>query len=163
MKKVFVATLSITAILALFTACGNNRAGDCDSIDFKGAKISHKNPTAIIELNSTTHEYVPSLGEYTIDRNHIENPFIFTGDKSHDNDENNQSITNYNWSISHSFSSNCVDINKSASKLIFRFANTDTNDTCQAQALNNGEINVTLSVTDDEGKTDSTHKNIKTN
>ncbi|RUM65527.1 MAG: hypothetical protein DSZ06_04855, partial [Sulfurospirillum sp.] len=77
---------------------------------------------------------------------------------------NNQSIEHYSWSIVSSFPSNCVDINASTQeKAIFRFKNTDSNNSCRTEALNNGEINATLTVTDDEGKTDTTTRNIKTN
>ncbi len=161
-KEIFATTLLAVALLS---GCGD-RGGDCERTT-KGVgapKIEYKDPVAIIDLNSTTHTYVPSLGEYTIDRTHIENPFIYDGSRSQDNDENNQSITKYQWHFSHTFSPACVDINTSAGvKAVFRFANTDTNDTCQNEALNNGEINATLTVTDDEGKTASTTKSIKTN
>ncbi len=162
MKKEILITLTTVALI--FSACGNNRGGDCDEMGGNlGSKVEYKNPTAIIDVNSTTHQYVPALKEYTIDRTHLENPFIFKGDRSQDNDENNQSITKYSWDIKHTFSTNCVDLNISGSTAIFRFDNTDTNETCANEAIDNGEINVSLTVTDDEGKTDTTIKTIGTN
>lgn len=161
MKKILSITTVALAIV-LLNGCGD-RGGDCDS-DSLGAVIKYENPTAIIDINSTSHTYYARDNAYTIDRANVESPIIFDGNRSHDNDESNQSITNYAWSLTHTFPTNCVDINTSVpTKAVFRFINTDSNTTCRDQALNNGEINATLTVTDDEGKTDTTTKNIKTN
>jgi len=67
------------------------------------------------------------------------------------------------FGVYHTFSDACVDINKTGSKVIFQFIHTDTNNSCLTEAVDNGEINVTLTVTDNEAKTATAAKNIKTN
>ncbi len=164
-RYIFTITTLTAVTLTLFSGCGSSRGGDCDKEGSKGAKIDYQDPTAIIDVNSTTHTYYDRDKAYTLDRAHIENPFIFSPYKSHDNDENNQSITKYVWNITSSFSPSCVDINNTFSNNLARFAfkNTDVNETCREEATKDGEIDVTLTVTDDEGKSNSTTKQIKTN
>jgi len=102
MIKKQIAAVAAVAVLA-FSGCGEDRSHP-KGIDADGNPIVYANPTAVIELNSTTHTYVSVLDAYTVGggaRATIADPFIFTGDKSQDNDENNQSITNYIWSVSH--------------------------------------------------------------
>ncbi len=160
----------LTAVAALLTfwGCGEDRSHP-KGVDADGNPIVFKNPTAVIELNATTHIYVAASDTYTVGggaRDTVGNPFIFDGLKSQDNDENNQSITNYQWSISHTFIPECVDINTTESQTVFKFINVDaneTNRTCYNLAVGDGEINATLVVTDDEGKTASTTKAIITN
>ncbi len=153
--------ITVVAVLAL-SGCGEDRSHPAD-FDAAGNPIDYKNPTAVIELNATTHTL--ARGKYTIDRADTGNPFIFNGSKSHDNDEANQSITAYAWNIQHTFITNCVDLNTTGDKAIFKFIHVDINEsntTCYDQATGSGDINVTLTVTDDEGKTATTNKNIQT-
>jgi len=159
----FKNSLVATAVLALaLGGCGDDRSHPA-GVDQNGVPIVYANPTAIIDLNATTHVFVEVLGEYTVDRTNLGNPFIFTGTKSHDNDENNQSIATYAWSIAHSFTDACVDVNTSNNQAVFKFLHTDTNATCTQEATDSGEINATLIVTDDEGKTAAATRSIKTN
>ncbi len=154
-------TLTAIAALLTFSGCGEDRSHPNDE---NGNPIVYANPTAVIELNATTHN--EARGEYTIDRVETGNPFIFDGSKSQDNDENNQSIVSYQWSVNHTFTAACVDINTTGNRAVFKFINVDANDTnqtCYNEATDNGEINTTLTVTDNEGKTATVDKNIKTN
>ncbi len=160
-----ITAVATTVAVLVFSGCGDDRSHP-KGVDENGNPIVYANPTAVIELNATTHTYAAPTDAYTVGggtRSTVSDPFIFTGDKSHDNDENNQSITGYAWSVSHTFIDACVDINKSNATMTFKFLHTDTNNTCLDEAINNGEINATLTVTDNEGKTASTHRNIKTN
>ena len=169
MMKKQIALIAAAAIVT-FSGCGDDRSHP-KGIDGEDNPIVYKNPTAVIDLNNTTHTYVSVLDQYTVGggtRMTIGDPFIFSGARSQDNDEDNQSIQNYNWSISHTFSPNCVETNTTGNQIVFNFAHTlstaaDYNVTCRDEAVDNGEINVTLTVTDDEGKTASTTKAIKTN
>lgn len=161
MKKQIAVVATIVAIA--FSGCGDDRSHPNDGTD---VQIVYKNPTAVIDLNSTTH--LPSRGGYTVDRTDTgtKNPFIFDGSKSQDNDEDNKSISNYQWSVNHTFISSCVDVNATGNKAVFKFLNVDaneTNTTCYDEATGAGEINATLTVTDNEGKTNSITKSIKTN
>ena len=158
MKK----NIAILATIAtmIFSGCGDDRSHPKDGVFNLDGNAT---PTAVIDLNATTHEYSDIDKAYTIDRTNAENPFIFLGKSSHDNDENNQSIKKYEWNVSHTFSPVCIDVNKTSDLVRVHFANTDANTTCRSQAINSGEINATLTVTDDEGKTDSTTMSIKTN
>ncbi len=149
--------------LLAFSGCGEDRSHPA-GVDDNGNPIVYKSPTAVIELNATTHQL--SRGEYVVDRVDTGNPFIFDGSASHDNDENNQSIVDYQWTISHSFIDACVDINITGQKAIFKFIHVDANEsnqTCYNEATDNGEINASLTVKDNEGKSASTTKSIKTN
>jgi hypothetical protein len=162
--------LAATAVVLILGGCGEDRSHP-KGVDANGNPIEYKNPTAIIDLNNTTHTYVPALDQYTVGggaRTTLNDPFIFSGARSHDNDENNQSITQYAWSISHTFSNACVDINQTGDSAIFKFLHTvsseaDYNETCRDEAINNGEINATLTVTDNEEKRATTTKVVKTN
>jgi uncharacterized protein YceK len=162
--------LVATAAILVLSGCGEDRSHP-KGVDADGNPIVYKNPTAIIDLNNTTHTYVPALDQYTVGggaRTTLDDPFIFSGAKSHDNDENNQSITGYDWQIVHSFSAACVDVNTTGDSAVFKFLHTisseaDYNVTCRDEAVNNGEINATLTVTDNEGKQASTTKVVKTN
>ena len=161
-KNSLIAAAVVTVVLS---GCGDDRSHP-KGVDKQGNPIVYADPTAVMELNATTHTYAAVTDAYTVGggtRTTVADPFIYDGSKSHDNDENNQSISQYAWTVSHTFIDSCVDINKTASLMKFRFIRTDTNNTCLQQAINNGEINVTLTVTDNEGKTAVAHKNIKTN
>jgi hypothetical protein len=154
-------SILIAGVVALVLGgCGDDRSHP-KGVDENGNPIVYSNPTAIIDINATTHDFIN--GEYTLDRRNLSNPFIFDGSRSHDNDEDNQSISQYAWSVNHSFSNACVDINKTGNRAVFKFINIDTNTTCLNEARDNGEINVTLTVTDNENKTATATRNIKTN
>ena len=160
-KKITV--VATTVAVLVFSGCGDDRSHP-KGVDAAGNPIVYANPTAVIDLNSTTHDLV--RGVYNIDTVDTGNPFIFDGSKSQDNDENNQSIVGYQWSVNHTFTAACVDINTTGTRAVFKFINVDVNDTnqtCYNEATDNGEINTTLTVTDDEGKTAIARKNIKTN
>ncbi len=154
------------AVLALaLSGCGEDRSHP-KGVDANGNPINYANPTALIDLNATDHTYANATQAYTVGtgaRNHLGSPFIFDGVKSHDNDENNQSITSYKWDFSFTHNPACVDIQKTSHTATFKFINTDTNNTCVNAAITPGEINATLTVTDNEGKTAIARKNIKTN
>lgn len=157
-KKIAVAT---TVAVLVFSGCGEDRSHPMDG---NSTITVYANPVAVIEVNASTHQYVEALDQYTIDRAHINNPFIFDGIRSHDLDENNQSIVRHAWNVTTSLSETCVDINITGN--VARVAyNVERNATlCTGQALTYGqEINVTLTVTDDEGAKATTIKNIKTN
>ena len=170
MIKKQITLAAVTAAVLAFSGCGDDRSHP-KGVDKDGNPIVYKNPTAIIDLNNTTHTYVPSLNQYTVGggaRTTISDPFIFSGARSQDNDENNQSIQTYAWNVSHTFSVNCVDINKTGDSAVFKFIHTlssasDYNVSCSKEAVDNGEINASLTVTDNEGSTATTTKVIKTN
>ena len=157
--------LTVAVLALVLGGCGEDRSHP-KGVDENGNPIVYKNPTAVIDLNATDHTYADVTKAYTVGtgaRNHLGSPFIFDGIRSHDNDENNASIKSYQWDLSFTHNPLCVDINKTDNTAIFKFINTDTNNTCLNAAITPGEINATLTVTDDEGKTDTTTKSIKTN
>jgi len=165
MKLTSVALL--TSLAMILSACGEDRSHPSDpaAANYQ-PEIVLKSPTAVIDLNASTHTYVENLDAYTVGggaRTTVEDPFTFSAASSHDNDEDNQSIVSYSWNVTHTFSANCVDINTTAGQTIFHFANTDTNTTCFQEAVDNGEINATVTVKDDEGATDTETMLIKTN
>ena len=142
MIKEITAVAATTAVL-VFSGCGDDRSHPNDG---NGNPIVYKNPTALIDVNGTKHiKQSESNGVYTyrVDNN-LSNPFIFSGDRSHDNDENNQRIQSYDWNITSTFSQTCLDINSTGSQSIVKVCD---------EAFRDGDINVTLKVTDDEEKT----------
>ncbi len=156
-KNSLIAAAVVTVVLS---GCGDDRSHPNDG----SVGITYYAPVAVIELNATTHQYVEALDQYTIDRANISNPFVFDGKGSYDLDENNQSITTYDWNVTTSLSSTCVDINITEDTVRVSY-NIEQNATlCTAEALTYGqEINATLTVTDDEGEIAIAKKNIKTN
>ena len=142
------------AVIALaFGGCGDDRSHPNDG---SGKHIVYKNPTAVIDVNGTAHIKLDENGStltYRADNN-LSNPFIFSGARSHDNDQNNQTIVAYDWNITSSFSEDCLDINSTGAQSIVLLCN---------EAFTDGDINVTLKVTDDEHKTATTTKIIKIN
>ncbi len=145
--------LTAVAALLTFSGCGDDRSHPNDG---SGTPIVYKNPTAIIDVNGTEHVQQDVNGTtytYRVDNN-LSNPFIFSGSRSQDNDEDNQSIQSYDWNITSTFSEDCLDINSTGSQSIVKLCD---------EAFTDGDINVTLKVTDDEAATASTQIVIKIN
>ncbi len=151
-----VALLATVAVM--LSACGEDRSHptDPDAPNSEKPVIVYKNPVAVIELNSTTHQYNSQTGQYRYDNQ--ESPFIFDGSKSHDLDENNQSIVSYDWNVTVRYvrqsDVNCTDINKTGARAIVKLCN---------DAQNDANITAMLTVTDDENVTDTATKIIKIN
>ena len=149
----FVAAL----VVLTFSGCGEDRSHP-KGIDRNGNPIVYKKPVAVIELNATTHTYDAQFNEYRYDTANQGNPFIFDGKKSHDLDENNQSITKYDWNVTVLYKTqldaNCTNINYTDSRAIVKLC---------ADARNDANITAKLIVTDDEGATDTASKFISIN
>ena len=140
------------AVLA-FSGCGEDRSHPDDGT---GVQIVYKNPTAVIDVNGTAHikqDENNSIFTYRVDNN-LSNPFILNGDRSQDNDENNQSIQSYDWNITSTFSEDCLDINSTGSQSVVKLCD---------EAFTDGDINVTLKVIDDEDVAATTNVVIKIN
>jgi len=152
MMKKQIALIAAAAIVT-FSGCGDDRSHPDDG---SGVQIVYKNPTAVIDVNGTEHI---KLGEnnniftYRVDSN-LSNPFILSGDRSHDNDENNQSIQSYDWNITSTFSKDCLDINSTGSQSVIKLCD---------EAFTDGDINITLTVIDDEDIAATTKVIIKIN
>ena len=148
-----VATLAVLA----FSGCGEDRSHP-KVIGADGNTIVYANPVAVIELNSTTHEYNSAFNEYRYDTNNPQNPFIFDGKNSHDLDENNQSIVSYDWNVTVLYKTqldvNCTDINITDSLAVIKLC---------VDARNDANITAKLIVTDDEGAIDSASRFITIN
>ncbi len=150
MKKIAVAT---TVAVLVFSGCGEDRSHPDDGTD---VQIVYKNPTAVIDVNGTEHikqSENNSIFTYRVDNN-LSNPFILNGDRSQDNDENNQSIQSYDWNITSTFSEDCLDINSTGSQSVIKLCD---------EAFTDGDINVTLKVIDDEDVAATTNVIIKIN
>ncbi len=154
MKYLILTTIVITT-LAL-SGCGEDRSHPNPQNSNNTTPIVYKAPTAVIDINSTKHMLLDN-GDYRADNN-LSYPFILDGNRSFDNDENGSSIVAYDWNITSTFSDGCLDINKSAaadgSKVIIKLCN---------EVFNNGDINATLTVTDDEDTNATTNKIIHIN
>ncbi len=153
MKKVAINGVMAGMVLGLvLSGCGDDRSHPKKSINTNS--ISYANPTAVIDINSTSHRALLSKGTDVYRYSNANDPFVLDGVSSHDNDERGDSIVAYDWNITSTFSNNCLDINQTGTKAIVKVCD---------EALNDGEINATLVVTDDEGKKDTTTRIIKIN
>ncbi len=152
-------TLALVAVsLLAFSGCGEDRSHPKNNNGGQpGYKITYADPIAVIDINGTTNLLQSDVNDtltYRLDNTNTNNPFIVSGLKSQDMDENNQSIVAYDWNITSTFSAGCLDINNTGSVVRIK--------TCD-EAFNDGDINITLIVTDDENKTASANKLIKIN
>ena len=154
-------TLALVAIsLLAFSGCGEDRShpkANNDNNNQPGNKIIYADPIAVIDINGTTNHLQKDINDtltYRLDDTNTNNPFIVSGLRSQDMDENNQSIVAYDWNITSTFTAGCLDVNNTGTVVRIK--------TCD-EAFNDGDINITLTVTDDENKTASANKLIKIN
>ncbi len=153
MKKFAINGVIAGLVLGLvLSGCGDDRSHPKNGI--KGSSISYANPTAVIDINSTTHRPQPQRGFDVYRYDSPSAPFILDGKDSHDNDERGEKIASYDWNITSSFGDGCLDLNNTGSSVIMKV--------CE-EAYNDGNITVRLTVTDDEGAKDSTSRVIKLN
>ena len=148
-----IAILATVATM-IFSGCGDDRSHP-DGMD-GGVKFVNVAPTAIIDINSTGHNFLKTEGGFEVYRYEDANtPFIFDASASHDGDENNQSIVSYDWNITSTFTrENCLDINNTGSIVYLKVCD---------EALNDGDINVSLTIKDDEDTTASALRRLKLN
>ncbi len=151
-------TLALVAIsLLAFNGCNDDRSHPKDNVTTSGNIITYANPIAVIDINGTTNLLQSDVNDtltYRLDNTNTNNPFIVSGLRSQDMDENNQSIVAYDWNITSTFTAGCLDVNNTGTVVRIK--------TCD-EAFNDGDINITLTVTDDENKTASANKLIKIN
>jgi hypothetical protein len=146
--------LALLAIMVLaFSGCNDDRSHP--DAGNNGNSVVYGNPIAVIDVNGTGNTFQGENNGYLIYRYADENnPFIFNCSNSYDSDENNQSIVGCDWNITSNFTDGCLDINNTGNIVYVNVCN---------EAYNDGDINATLTVTDDESKTASSTQLIKLN